>query len=172
LLTFSSKPANPSPPLPQISQQILITIHQGVSYTLSTTTLPPLLALPSASPAHATFLQLRALTTRHQVALSALSTSSFLLAYALSPSRAKHPYLLWATLATVAGFGSEIWGMVVKRKETDDEGLEEWEVEEGSVNGEVLREGMEKWRGKMGWRAGIWGLAWGVAVVGIWGDRF
>jgi len=62
--------------------------------------------------------------------------------------------------------------MVVKRKEADDEGLEEWEVEEGSVNGEVLREGMEKWRGKMGWRAGIWGLAWGVAVVGIWGDRF
>ncbi len=62
--------------------------------------------------------------------------------------------------------------MVVKRKEADDEGLEEWEVEEGSVNGEVLREGMEKWRGMMGWRAGIWGLAWGVAVVGIWGDRF
>ncbi|KAL8822984.1 MAG: hypothetical protein Q9191_006293 [Dirinaria sp. TL-2023a] len=144
----------------------------GVSYTLSTTTLPPLLALPSAAPAHATFLHLRAVTARHQVALSTLGTSSLLLAYLISPPRGRHPYLLWATLATVAGFGSEIWGMLSKKKETEDEGMEDWEVEDGSVNGEVLREGMEKWRARMGWKAGIWGAAWAVAIVGIWGDRF
>ena len=38
------------------------------------------------------------------------------------------------------------------------------------VNGEALREGMEKWRGKMGVKAGIWGLAWGVSMPGLWGD--
>ncbi|CAF9937165.1 MAG: hypothetical protein HETSPECPRED_010582 [Heterodermia speciosa] len=150
----------------------------GVSYTLSTTTVPPLLALPSAPPAHATFLQLRTLTSRHQTLLSTLSTSSLLLAYVLSPPRSKHPYLLWASLATALGFGSEIWGYVtksMKRKDvgSDDglEGMEEWEVEDGGVNGEALREGMEKWRGKMGVKAGIWGLAWGISIVGLWGDR-
>ena len=80
---------------------------------------------------------------------------------------------------TTLGFGSEIWGYVtkaLKRKDSgsDDglEGMEDWEVEDGVVNGEALREGMEKWRGKMGYKTGIWGLAWGVSMVGIWGDRF
>ena len=62
----------------------------------------------------------------------------------------------------------------MKRKDagSDDglEGMEEWEVEDGGVNGEALREGMEKWRGKMGVKAGIWGLAWGISMLGLWGD--
>ena len=102
-----------------------------------------------------------------------------MLAYVLSPARGKHPYLLWASLATALGFGSEIWGYVSKTTkgkdaahEDGDEVMEEWEVEDGGVNGEALREGMEKWRGRMGIKAGIWGLAWGVAVVGLWGDKF
>lgn len=49
---------------------------------------------------------------------------------------------------------------------------EEWmaTADEGSVNGEVVREGMEGWRAKQAWKAGIWGLGWGMAVVGVWGD--
>ncbi|KAL2055600.1 hypothetical protein ABVK25_003842 [Lepraria finkii] len=58
----------------------------GGSYTISTTTLPPILALPTAQPAHTTFLHLRTLTQRHQILLSTLSTSSLIIAYILSPT--------------------------------------------------------------------------------------
>lgn len=53
---------------------------------------------------------------------------------------------------------------------------EEWEVEGGrsggGVNGEVVREGMEEWRGRMVERGVVWAVGWAVTVVGIWGDRF
>ncbi|KAL8945840.1 MAG: hypothetical protein Q9222_007676 [Ikaeria aurantiellina] len=163
---------------------------QGLSYTLSTTTVPPLLALPSATPAHSTFRHLRTLTSRHQVLLSTLSATSLVMAYLLSPSRARHPYLLWASLVIGLGWSGEgyakIKGKVSKdnvaenRKQnnlgrravrdgswTEDE---EWVAEEGDVNGEVVREGMESWRHKQGFKAGIWGLGWAMAVVGLWGD--
>ncbi|KAL8679049.1 MAG: hypothetical protein Q9186_004636 [Xanthomendoza sp. 1 TL-2023] len=158
----------------------------GLSYTLSTTTVPPLLALPSATPAHSTFRHLRTLTQRHQLVLSTLSASSLVMAYILSPSRARHPYLLWATLATAVGWGSEAYAKVIGKAEqkgvvndkrsknmrkegswTEDE---EWVNEEGNVNGEVVREGMEGWRVKQGIKAGIWGVGWFMAVVGMWGD--
>ena len=160
-------------------------IFQGVSYTISTTTLPPLLALPTAQPAHTTFQHLRALTHRHQLILTTLSTSTLLLAYILSPPRGRHPYLLWATLAIGAGYGRDIWAGVVEKVKGKNGGKgkdeasgsdssdEEWEVEGsvGSLNGEVVREGMEKWRGKMMGRTAVWGIGWLVTVVGLWGDK-
>ena len=42
--------------------------------------------------------------------------------------------------------------------------------EEEDVNGEAVREEMETWRGRMMLRTGIWGLAWVLCTVGIWGD--
>ncbi|KAL8780715.1 MAG: hypothetical protein Q9213_006327 [Squamulea squamosa] len=160
---------------------------QGLSYTLSTTTIPPLLALPSATPAHSTFRHLRTLTSRHQILLSTLSASSLVMAYLLSPSRLRHPYLLWATLATAAGWGGEAYSKIMGKAEkngavnsetraksmrkegswTEDE---DWIPEEGEVNGEVVREGMEGWKVKQGIKAGIWGTGWMMAVVGLWGD--
>lgn len=164
----------------------------GLSYTLSTTTVPPLLALPSATPAHSTFRHLRALTSRHQVLLSTLSASSFIMAYLLSPSRSRHPYLLWASLAVGLGWSGEAYASVkrrVSRKKTGRENAssagrkanrivkegswtedEEWVSDEGNVNGEVVREGMNGWRVKQGLKAGVWGLGWAMAVVGLWGD--
>ncbi len=48
---------------------------------------------------------------------------------------------------------------------------EEWIAdEEGNVNGEVVREGMEVWKVKQKIKAGIWGVGWAMAVVGLWGD--
>ena len=50
---------------------------------------------------------------------------------------------------------------------------EEWEVEgggSGGLNGEAVREGMERWRGKMVVRTVVWGVGWLVTVVGMWGD--
>ena len=37
-------------------------------------------------------------------------------------------------------------------------------------NGEAVHEGMERWRKRMGWKSGVWGLGWAMAVVGLWGD--
>ncbi|KAL8839323.1 MAG: hypothetical protein Q9176_004504 [Flavoplaca citrina] len=159
----------------------------GLSYTHSRTTIPPLLALPSATPAHSTFRQLRVLTSRHQVLLSSLSASTLVMAYLLAPPTKRHPYLLWATLATAAGWGSEAYGKLFGKKQvaTVDNGKrgksmrkegswtedEEWiGDEEGDVNGEVVREGMEGWKVKQGVKAGIWGVGWAIAVVGLWGD--
>ncbi len=59
-----------------------------------------------------------------------------------------------------------------------ESGDEEWEVEGGSVqgekglNGEVVREGMERWRGVQVGRTVVFGVGWVVTVVGLWGDRF
>ena len=68
----------------------------------------------------------------------------------------------------------------IRGSRTPDTGSsdEEWEVEggkggaggSGGVNGEAVREGMEKWRGKMVGRAVVWGVGWVVTVVGLWGD--
>ncbi|KAL9002406.1 MAG: hypothetical protein Q9188_004654 [Gyalolechia gomerana] len=164
----------------------------GLSYTLSTTIVPPLLALPTATPAHSTFRHLRALTSRHQVLFSTLSASSLVMAYLLSPSRLRHPYMLWASLAVGLGWGGEAYATVkrrVSRNRTGSEDAitagqkakravregswtedEEWISEDGNVNGEVVREGMDGWRAKQGIKAGVWGLGWAVAVVGLWGD--
>ncbi|KAL8993236.1 MAG: hypothetical protein Q9169_006503 [Polycauliona sp. 2 TL-2023] len=145
-----------------VTSQLLINHeHQGLSYTLSTTTIPPLLALPSATPAHSTFRHLRTLTSRHQVLLSSLSVSTLVMAYLLSPTQSRHPYLLWATLATAAGWGHEAVSKVFGKKQGEQKPVtmvdnenrrgnsmrkegswtedEEWiSNEEGDVNGEVL----------------------------------
>jgi autophagy-related protein 33 len=71
---------------------------QGLSYTLSTLTLPTLLTLPSASSASKAFTNLTTLSLTHLRALAGISSSSFLFAYILSPRSQKHPYLLWTTL--------------------------------------------------------------------------
>lgn len=164
-----------------------IRFGQGVSYTLSTTSLPPLLALPTATPASTTFRHLRALTSQHTTLLSTISTTSLLIAYALSPRNARHPYLLWTVLTLGLGYGDTLWDLVVgtKKDAEDDNGngstsdklSESWDVEAGNmtpeeeeVNGEAVREGMEKWQGKMMLRTGFWGLAWMLCTVGIWGD--
>ncbi|KAI4114466.1 MAG: hypothetical protein LQ338_008002 [Usnochroma carphineum] len=161
----------------------------GLSYTLSTTTVPPLLALPSATPAHSTFRHLRSLTSRHQALLSTLSASSLVMAYLLSSPRGRHPYLLWTSLVVGLGWGGEAYAKVKgkfssrKNKNADDsrrgkravrEGSwtedEEWIADEGNVNGEVVREGMEGWRVKQAVKAAVWGVGWAMAVVGLWGD--
>lgn len=86
-------------------------------------------------------------------------------------------------VAVGLGFGKDwlgIFNSFGKRKGVSEERRgrgtqvedEEWELEgEGEgVNGEVLREGMEGWRGRQMVKGAVWGLAWGVSVVGLWGD--
>jgi len=163
---------------------VQLTFVQGVSYTIATTTLPPILALPTAQPASTTFQHLRALTHRRQLILSTLSASALSLAYILSPPRGKHPFLLWATLAVGLGYSKDIYVNLkarISRKAKDsnggasgsESGDEDWEVEgasTGSLNGEAVREGMERWRGKQLLRGVAFAGAWLVTVVGLWGD--
>ncbi|KAI0141037.1 hypothetical protein F4776DRAFT_613779 [Hypoxylon sp. NC0597] len=70
----------------------------GTSYTLSTLTIPSLLELPSASSAAKAFRSLASTATTHLNALTTLSGSAFLLAFALSPRGFRHPYLLYTSL--------------------------------------------------------------------------
>ncbi|KAH9902211.1 hypothetical protein F4778DRAFT_114499 [Xylariomycetidae sp. FL2044] len=70
----------------------------GTSYTLSTLTVPSLLQLPSASTAAKAFRSLASTASTHLTALTGVSTSAFLLAFALSPRGFRHPYLLYTSL--------------------------------------------------------------------------
>ena len=57
-----------------------------------------------------------------------------------------------------------------------ESGEDDWEVEmenaasTGSLNGEVVREGRERWRGRQLLRGVGFAVAWGISVVGLWGD--
>ncbi|KAL1857115.1 hypothetical protein VTK73DRAFT_8105 [Phialemonium thermophilum] len=74
----------------------------GLSYTLSTLTVPTLLALPSADSAIHAFDYLAAAAKKHLRTLSSISGSAFLLAFLFSPRSYRHPYLLY-TSALVLG---------------------------------------------------------------------
>ncbi|KAL2169207.1 hypothetical protein VTG60DRAFT_6371 [Thermothelomyces hinnuleus] len=69
----------------------------GLSYTLSSLTIPALLTLPSAGAAARAFDTLTTSATRHLRSLAAVSSSAFALAYFLSPRPLRHPYLLYAS---------------------------------------------------------------------------
>ncbi|KAK0627288.1 hypothetical protein B0T14DRAFT_512361 [Immersiella caudata] len=75
----------------------------GLSYTLSTLTIPALLSLPSADTAARAFDALTVTAKRHLRTLSIVSGSSFALAFFLSPRYFRHPYLLYTSLLV---FGS------------------------------------------------------------------
>lgn len=70
---------------------------QGVSYTLSTLTVPTLLTLPSASAAARGFKSLTASARTHLSTLASVSSAAFLLAFTLSPRSARHPYLFYTS---------------------------------------------------------------------------
>ncbi|KAK1831851.1 hypothetical protein QBC39DRAFT_350308 [Podospora conica] len=70
----------------------------GVSYTLSTLTIPALLTLPNADTAARAFDDLALSARRHLGTLSTLSATSLSLAYLLSPRWSRHPYLVYTSL--------------------------------------------------------------------------
>lgn len=70
---------------------------QGLSYTLTSLTIPALLTLPSAGSAARAFDILTTTASRHARSLAAVSSSAFVLAYIFSPRALRHPYLLYAS---------------------------------------------------------------------------
>lgn len=127
-----------------------------------------------------------------------VSTSSFLLAYVLSPRGARHPYLLWTPLLVA---GSGLADLVLrperaktiaaarqsrKREEKKKKGKMEASYEvlgdshsegtsasdegEEDVNGEELRSAMEGFRLSQMVRLALAGTGFVMSLVGIWGD--
>ncbi|KAL1836573.1 hypothetical protein VTJ49DRAFT_4913 [Mycothermus thermophilus] len=69
----------------------------GVSYTLSSLTIPALLTLPSASAAQRALDALSSAATRHLRTIASVSSTAFALAYLFSPRPLRHPYLLYSS---------------------------------------------------------------------------
>ncbi|KAF7529703.1 hypothetical protein G7054_g9761 [Neopestalotiopsis clavispora] len=70
----------------------------GTTYTLSTSTIPQLLELPSASSASKAFRSITSTAATHLNTLTGVAGSAFLLAFALSPRGYRHPYLIYTSV--------------------------------------------------------------------------
>ena len=136
---------------------------KGVSYTLSTQSLPSLLTLPSAKPAAYTLSQTARLATIHIRTLSTISTVSLALAFYLSPPRVRHPYLLWTSLLAASSGALNL----AMRQDMGERVVKD-------VVGEVNGEQVEKKAREQQWiefvRMGVSGVGFAMGVVGIWGD--
>jgi autophagy-related protein 33 len=169
---------------------------QGLSYTLSTLTLPTLMTLPTASSASRAFTNLTTISLTHLRVLAGLSSSSFLFAYLLSPRSQKHPYLLWTTLFVASsgltdfflpttstktitpkskpkdrkGKGRQMDASyeVLGASDRDSEGTAS-ETEE-DMNGEEVREQMEGFMMGQVIRTAVAGVGFAMSIIGIWGD--
>ena len=154
---------------------------QGVSYNLSSITLPSLALLPSAARAARTLATIQERSTRHILTLASVSSLSLVTAYTLASPRGKHPYLLWtALMGFLGGQGVEYWYNGLSRfpswrKLGDARGDRNGEggyveVEQGEVNGEKVEMEMSRERRVQRVRSLVAGLGFMMGVVGIWGD--
>lgn len=134
-----------------------------MSYTLSTQSLPSLLSLPSAKPAAYTLAQTTRLATLHIRTLSSLASVSLLAAFALSPARTRHPYLLWTGLVAAAS-GSLNLAMEKRLKQ----GVVDENVDD--VNGEEVERRAREQQWIEFVRCGVSGVGFAMGVLGIWGD--
>ncbi|OHE91813.1 hypothetical protein CORC01_12887 [Colletotrichum orchidophilum] len=87
----------------------------GLSYSLSTVTVPSILSLPSASDALRAFKNLYPGATARLRLLTGVSATSFLLAFFLSPRAFRHPYLVYASvLGLTSGLAEQITPYVLR----------------------------------------------------------
>ncbi|KAK4502684.1 hypothetical protein PRZ48_006110 [Zasmidium cellare] len=135
----------------------------GVSYTLSTQSLPSLLTLPSAKPAAYTLSQTTRLATLHVRTLSAVSAASLFLAFYLSPPRIRHPYLVWTGLVAAA---SGALNLAMDKSAKQHVAIDEV----GDVNGEQVEKRARDQQYLEFVRTGVAGLGFTMGVIGVWGD--
>ncbi|KAH9221535.1 hypothetical protein DL95DRAFT_355475 [Leptodontidium sp. 2 PMI_412] len=172
----------------------------GLSYSLTTLTLPTLLTLPSATSASKAFANLNASSLLHLRTLAGVSSTSFLLAYLLSPRSQKHPYLLWTTLFIVSSGFTEYLVQPYMTKTTtstrtvkprskkgkgrqmdssyevlgasdrDSEGTISGEEMDEDVNGEEIRQQVEGYMKINIAKTIVAGIGFAMSTIGIWGD--
>lgn len=83
----------------------------GLSYSLSTVSIPSIMTIPTASAASRA---LEATSSNCQItSLTTFTSAAFLAAYALSPRNLRHPYLLYVSLLTFSSsFAHDILSFV------------------------------------------------------------
>jgi autophagy-related protein 33 len=165
---------------------------QGVSFTVSTLTLPSLLHLPSSSSASHALHSLNNSLKLPVLALSTLASAPLLLSFFLSPRASRHPYLVYTSLLAILSVATpkllpqpdttpratpvrkasprqrnleasyEVLG------DTNSEAASEEDIED--VNGEDVRVQVERLAKGYVVRAGLAAVGFAMAVVGIWGD--
>ncbi|KAG5924327.1 hypothetical protein E4U61_000883 [Claviceps capensis] len=167
----------------------------GVSYTVSSLTLPSLLDLPSSTSASQAIASLAERLDTPLLTLTSLSSVPLLLSFILSPRRVRHPYLLFTSALAVLSIlvprllpqprlrpvsaaaqktqkpSSPRVGMEASYEvleEVPSQAISEGDCEE--VNGEDVRAQVEALsRGHLA-RAGLAAFGFCMAVVGLWGD--
>jgi len=144
----------------------------GVSYNLTTITLPSLALLPSASKASLALAHIQTRSTRQILTLASISSLSLITAYSLASARGKHPYLLWTALvAFLGGQGVEYWYNGFSRfPSLRGNGQDSSFVEVDEVNGEKVEMEMVRERRVQEIRSLVSGVGFAMGVVGIWGD--
>ncbi|RMZ80252.1 hypothetical protein DV738_g2926, partial [Chaetothyriales sp. CBS 135597] len=145
----------------------------GVSYNLSTVTLPSLALLPSAAGASRTLTSIQEESTRQILTLASISSISLVTAFTFASPRNRHPYLLWTALVgLIGGQGLEYWyngfsRFPTLRHRNADSGYVDVETE---VNGEKVEAEMSRERRVQISRTIVAGIGFAMTVVGIWGD--
>ncbi|KAH8724227.1 hypothetical protein GQ44DRAFT_618667 [Phaeosphaeriaceae sp. PMI808] len=145
-------------------------ISTGISASLSTIALPSLLALPTAVNARTTFTYLSSKSQHYTAYLRHITTFTLFSAYLLSPRRFRHPYLLYTSiLAFVSGPGID-YAVSLRSGTSEQRTALDLEAQGDDVNGEQVREAVERKQFNESIKATFAGLAFAMSVVGIWGD--
>jgi autophagy-related protein 33 len=141
-----------------------------VSTSLSTIALPALLTLPTAVTARSTLTYLSSKTRVYTSYLRHITTFTLFSAYLLSPPRFRHPYLLYTSIFTfVSGPGID-YAVSLKEGTNETRATLNLEAQGDDVNGEQVRQQVERMQLTEGVRAVVGGLAFAMGVIGIWGD--
>jgi autophagy-related protein 33 len=172
-----------------------------MSYTFATTGVPQLTALPDPGPTQSTIDTLATTNSMHENVLAGVSSAALLLAYALSPRGARHPYLVWACALT--GAGVVVPRVLLRSMKTDrlarpglagaggkqpraktgktmdasyevvgDSHSEGNSEPEDEPNGETVSLTLRNFSLAQTLRTVFAGTAFAVSVIGLWGDGF
>ncbi|KAI9726591.1 MAG: hypothetical protein M1828_000958 [Chrysothrix sp. TS-e1954] len=165
----------------------------GISYTTATQSLRSLFALPSAGAANTSYLTHKRATLRSINIFSAISISTYALAYTLAPRQGRHPYLLYTSVLVALSGGVDYFlsrgasqqesrdmqtaakanqkaSNTMEMEESDEDFEDLKEAQSLRVNGEEVRLSMEGWKFRETVRGSVSAVAFMMAVVGMWGD--
>jgi len=167
----------------------------GVSYSVSTLTLPTLLNLPSASSCSHALTTLTSYLRLPILTLSTLASAPLLISFALSPRSSRHPYLVYTSLLAILSAtapsllpqppaalprATKKAAAAPRNSRTmeasyevlgdvpSEEAASDEDVED--FNGEEVRAEAEGVARGFAVRTGLAALGFAMAVVGIWGD--
>ncbi|EOA83467.1 uncharacterized protein SETTUDRAFT_93952 [Exserohilum turcica Et28A] len=143
---------------------------QGVSAALCTTAFPALLALPTATNARTSLVYLSKQSSWLSSYLRHITTFTLFSAYVLSPRRFRHPYLLYTSIfAFVSGPGVD-YAVTAMEGASEQRQVMELEAQGDAVNGELVREVVERRQRTERIKTALAGVAFAMQVVGLWGD--